>query len=172
MIVEVKQYPDQSAASIGLDKHNKSKIPGTYDIIYPGRGKDGRFLTGIDEHAASINAIENQELREKRREEARKLKAELEGLINSKGLSLDATSKFWESYGIKLGDEFAMNLSNPADKLKYHVLLANGYVAPELGVVESPEYINAKYYISRKEEEAKGRMVTRKTKDQDRKSVV
>lgn len=65
-----------------------------------------------------------------------------------------------------------MNLSNPTDKLKYHVLLANGYVAPELGVVESPEYINAKYYISRKEEEAKGRMVTRKTKDQARATLL
>lgn len=170
MIVELKQYADQSAASVGLDKYNRSKLPGTFEVVYPVRGRDGRFVTGIDEDAASINSIADSELRRLKKEETLKLRKELEALSN---IDLRATNEaFWSNFGVSLVDNFALDLSLAKDKIKYHVLIANGYAAPELGVINSPEYINTKYYVSRKEEEASSRMVSTKTKDQARSELL
>lgn len=164
MIVEIKQHADQSASSIGLDKHNRSKLPGTFEQVYPARGFDGRFITGVDEDSITINTIQDPEVKAERKAEVRKLREELETLLN-----VDLSNKneeFWKKFKIVLRDNFTLNFSNPLDKLKYYVLIANGYAAPELGAVNNPDYINTKYYVSRKEEETKTRMVSRKTKDQ------
>ena len=166
MIVEIKQHADQSAAAIGLDKHNRSKLPGTFEQVYPAKGFDGRWITGIDEKALTVNSIQDPELKEQRKQEILAIRMELESLIN---VDLSATNdKFWEGFKITLRDNFTLNFSNPQDKLKYYVLISNGYAAPELGVVNSPDYANTKYYVSRKDEETTERVVSRKTKDEAR----
>lgn len=163
MIVEIKQHPDLSASSNGLDKYNRSKLPGTFEVLYPSKGLDGRYLTGIDEDAVSINSIQNPELKQLKKEEVRKVFDELTSLLN---VDLKATNKeFWSIYNIGIRDNLSLDLSNPKHKLQYYVLIANGYAVPELGLVNSPEYWNTKFYISRKEEEAKGRTISRKEKD-------
>lgn len=166
MIVELKQYPNDSSFAVGLEKYNRSKLPGTFEIVYPAKASDGRYITGIDEDALSINSIENYDLRELRKAEVKKLREELERSTNR---DLSATNyEYWSHFGISLNDNFSLNLGNPQEKLKYYVLIANGYAAPEIGVINSPEYYNTKYYVSRKEEEATTRVITKKTKDEAR----
>lgn len=163
MIVEIKQHPDLTASSIGLDKYNKSKLPGTFEILYVAKGSDGRYLTGIDPDSLSINSISDNELKESKKEELSKIFDEMTKLLN---VDLSATNNdYWSKFQISLRDNLSLDLSNPKQRLQYYVLVASGYAAPELGLVGSPEYLNTKYYVSRKEEEAKGRTVTLKEKD-------
>ena len=166
MIVEVKQLPDQSATSIGLDKHNRSKLPGTFDMMQPAKGQDGRWITGIDEESGYINAIQDKEEKARLKKQTLELRLKLEEITN---VNLKATNdEFWSKYVVILKDNFSLNLDIPFDKLKYYVLISNGYAAPEYGVTGSPEYINTKYYISRKEEEVADKMTTKKAKDKAR----
>ena len=90
-LIEVKQTPDQSAQSIGLDKYGRSKFPTVFEIMQPGRTPDGRWVTGLDENALSINRINDPLLRQQRKEEILEMRLELERLTN---LDLSATSKF------------------------------------------------------------------------------
>lgn len=166
MIVEVKQHADQSSASVGLDKYDRSKIPGTFEILQPAKGYDGRWLTGIDENSLAINSMRDQATKEKIKEEILAIRKDLESLLN---IDLNATNDvFWSKYRVVLKDNFSLNFSNAQDKLKYYVLIANQYAAPELDSVGNPEYINTKYYISRKEEEVRERVITAKGKDEAR----
>lgn len=166
MIVELKQNPDQSASAIGLDKHNRSKFPGTFEMLQPAKGIDGRWITGVDENSMSVNSITDPDVRAERKAEVKELRESIQQLLN---IDISATNnEFWQSYKIILKDTVTLNLGNPEDKLRYYVLIANGYAAPELGAVNHPDYVNTKYYVSRKEEESKGRMVTRKAKDEAR----
>lgn len=166
MIVEIKQHADQSAYAIGLEKYNRSKLPSTFEQLYPAKGEDGRWITGVDEDSITINSITDPLIKAERKEEILKLRKELEELIN-----VDLSNKnneYWSNFKIILRDNVTLNFTKPLDKLKYYVLIANGYAAPEIGAVNNPDYMNTKYYVSRKDEETKGRMVTKKTKDQAR----
>lgn len=165
MIVEIKQNSDSSAKAIGLDKYNRSKFPGTFDSFTVGKGSDGRWLTGIDEESLTINSILDSEEREKRKAEVRKIREDLERLTN---VDLSATNDaYWSKYIITItGAKFKLNLANPQDKIKYYVLIANRYAAPEIAVTNNPEYMHTKYYVSRKDEETSVRVVTRKQKDE------
>lgn len=167
MTVEIKQFPDHTASAIGLEKHNRSKLPGTFDLLFPSRGVDNRWLTGIDEDALSINSIQDPETKQRIKEDVRKRREDLEKLTN---LDLSATNHdYWKTYKILLNQTTeTLNFSNPFDKLKYYVLIANNFAAPDMASMNSPQYMYTKYYISRKEEESKTRVVSRKTKDEAR----
>src|ERR1700749_444361 len=149
-LVEVKQTPDQSASSIGLDKYQKSKFPGTFEIVQPGKTPDGRWVTGLDENSVRINRITDPVLRAERTEEVLHMREELERLT---GLDLSATSKYWETYFIKITDKLALNFDNPHDRVKYYILLANDYAAPELEARNNPDFVNTKFYVHRTETE-------------------
>ena len=166
MIVEVKQYADDNAVSIGLDKYNRSKLPGTFEILQPAKGYDGRWLTGIDEDALEINSIRDTDTREKLKAETLKTRLDLQSLL---GVDLSATNnEYWSKYKVKLADTVSLDLTNPRKKIDYYVLIANRYAAPEFGVLSNPEYQRSKYYVSRKEEETRERVITAKVKDEAR----
>lgn len=162
-IVEVKQSPDKSAQMLGLDKHGRSKFPGTFEILQAGRTPDGRWVTGIDEEALSINKIKDNELREQKKEE---VKAIREGLEKVTGLDLKATSQFWATYYVKLSDKKALNFDNPLEKIQYYLLLANKFSAPEQEATVDPDYMHTKYYMHRNETEAVQKAV--KSRDRDK----
>lgn len=161
-LVEVKQTPDQSAQSIGLDKYNRSKFPKTFEIIQPGKTPDGRWVTGLDEGSIRINRIADPLLRAERAEEVRNTREELERLT---GLDLSATSKYWETYFIKIVDKLALNFDNPHDRVKYYVLLANDYAAPELEARNNPDFVNTKFYVHRTETEEGQKAVKGRERD-------
>lgn len=161
-LVEVKQTPDQSAQSIGLDKYNRSKFPATFEIVQPGKTPDGRWVTGLDEGSVMLQRIADPVLRAERVEEVRGMREELERLT---GIDLSANSKYWETYFIKIIDKLALNFDNPHDRVKYYVLLANDYAAPELEARNNPDYINTKFYVHRTETEEGQKAVKGKERD-------
>lgn len=161
-LVEIKQTPDLSAQMLGLDKYGKSKFPGTFEVLQPGKTPDGRWVTGLDEHAINIKRINDPVLRESTAEEVRELREELERLT---GLDLKANSDYWNTYFIKIVDKLPLNFDNPNDRIKYYVLLANGYSAPELEAKDSPDYINTKFYMHRAETEDSQKSVKSRERD-------
>lgn len=161
-LVEIKQSADQSATTLGLDKYNRSKFPGTFEVVQPGRTPDNRWVTGIDENAVSVKSINDPVLRETRKEEIRVIREELERLT---GLDLKGTSEYWNTYYIKIGEKLALNFDNPADVIKYYILLSNNYAAPELEAKNNPDFINTKFYMHRAENEEGQKAVKSRERD-------
>lgn len=162
VLVEVKQTPDLSAQMLGLDKHNRSKFPGTFETIQATKGPDGRWITGLDEDAVSIRSISDVELREKRREEVKALREDLQNLT---GLDLSAKSIFWNTFFINIVEKLALNFDNPMDVIKYHVLIANKHAAPELEAKNDPDFMHTKFYMHRSENEEGQKAVKTREKD-------
>jgi hypothetical protein len=160
--VEIKQSADLSAQTLGLDKYNRSKFPGTFEVMQPGRTPDGRWVTGIDENAVTITSISDPVLRAQRAEEVKEIREELQRLT---GLDLAGTSEYWNTYYIKIVDKLALNFDNPADRIKYYILLSNNYAAPELDAKANPEFINSKYYMHRSENEEGVKAVKSRERD-------
>jgi hypothetical protein len=161
-LVEVKQTPDQSAQSIGLDKYNRSKFPLTFEIMQPGRTSDGRWVTGLDENALSVKRIVDPVLRAERMEEIKSIREELENITN---LDLSANSKYWDTYYIKVVDKLGLNFDLPQDRIKYYVLIANDYAAPELEARNNPDLINTKFYVHRTDTEEGAKAIKAKERD-------
>jgi hypothetical protein len=161
-LVEIKQSPDLSAQMLGLDKYNRSKFPGTFEVLQPGRTPDGRWVTGMDEEATSVRSINDPVARAERAEEIRDIRLELERLT---GLDLSASSRYWETYFLKIVDKLALNFDNPHDRVKYYILLANNYAAPELEAKINPEFMHTKYYMHRAENEEGQKAVKSRERD-------
>lgn len=161
-LVEIKQAPDLGAQMLGLDKYDKSKFPGTFEILQAGKGLDGRWITGLDDETVSIKSIKDSELREKIQAEKKELRLELETLT---GLNLHAKSDFWETFYIRIVDKLALNFDIPLDRVKYYVLLANRFSAPELEAKGDPDYISTKFYMHRSEEEDSQKSVKSRERD-------
>lgn len=161
-LVEIKQVPDLGAQMLGLDKYDKSKFPGTFEIMQCGRGADGRWVTGLDENAISIKRIKDPELRAKRSEEVKEIREELERLT---GQDLAADSDFWLTFYIKIVDKLALNFDIPMDRVRYYVLLANNFSAPELEAKIDPDYINTKFYMHRSDSEDSQKAVKSRERD-------
>lgn len=160
--VEIKQSADLGAQMLGLDKYDKSKFPGTFEIMQAGRGADNRWITGIDEEAVSIRSIKDPVLREEKIQEVKELREELQRLT---GYDLTANSTFWLTFYIKIVDKLALNFDIPLDRVKYYVLLANNFSAPELEAKASPEFINAKFYMHRSDDEDNNKVVKSRERD-------
>lgn len=160
--IEVKQAPDSSAEAVGLNKYNKSKFPGVFEMLQPARTPDGRWITGLDEDAVSIKSIKDPVLREERREEVREMRLELERLT---GFDLSGTSSYWGTYYLKIGEKKALNFDNPIDRIAYYILLSNRYAAPELEAKGNPDYAQAKFYIHRDETEDSSKVLKSRERD-------
>jgi hypothetical protein len=169
MLIEIKQTPDQTAASIGLDKPgngNRSKLPGCFEYIQPAKSTDGRWITGIDEKSTFIRSIQDPELRKIKEAEVKAIREELELLT---GWNLSATNdEFWGSYYIKITDrdhdKLVLQFDNPKDKIKYYALIANG-IAPDMGATSSPDFAFSKFYVSREQEEVGDKVIKSRLKD-------
>jgi hypothetical protein len=131
-------------------------------VLQPGKTADGRWVTGMDEDAISVKSITDPELREKRKEEIKEVREELERLT---GQNLSATSDYWNTYYIRIVDKLALNFDNPNDRVKYYILLANNYAAPELEAKSNPEFLNSKFYMHRAENEEGQKAVKSRERD-------
>jgi hypothetical protein len=166
--VTIKQIPDEFAYLTGLDKHNRSKMPGTYEVFQAQLGPDGRYITGFDEKALAVRQIVNKEKREAKEKELQELRESLERLTGVEDLS--GTSPFWATYQIKLVSdrELVLNGENPADVIKYCVLLSNRFVSPDKESAAYPEYQQTKYYCYTTEKVEQETVSAQKAKDRAR----
>lgn len=154
-IIKFKENANSSRTNLGLEKEGRSKFPGCSDMIQPAQGIDGRWKTGLDDLSHSVLSIRNSEERVALQEKLRKERADLEALT---GLDLDAKSEFWHTYFVEVSGTRVLDLTNPLDKIKYHVLLASDAVAPSLKHTTDVDYLYAKYYVAREFEDVQDKM--------------
>lgn len=142
--VTIKQIPDDLAALTGLNKYGRSKMPGTMDNFQVASFA-GRAITGIDEDGWDVNRIEDSIEKEKAKKQKKELRETLQKAI---GEDLSAISPFWDTFTVKISADSDLVLlnANPYDVIKYHVLIANGYVAPDKASASLPQFRSAKYY--------------------------
>lgn len=157
--IKFKENASPGKFNLGLESQGRSKFPGCVDIIQPGIGIDGRWKTGLDEYSQSISSITDSEKREK---EFARIKAERESLEALTNNDLSGKSNFWASFFVEINPNVPLNLINPIDRIKYHVILANDSVAPGLKEAQMSEYAHAKYYIAREFEEVGDRLSRKK----------
>lgn len=149
-LVSIKENSNPMKFNLGLEQDGRSKFPNCYDIIQPAIGKDGRWITGLDEHARKVLAIRDPQ---QKAETIEKIKAERESLEELTGLDLSGKSKFWEEFFVEINTKKPLDLTVPMDRIKYHIILASYDVAPNLKETTNADYFNAKYYVARKHED-------------------
>lgn len=166
--VTIKQIPDDgNGTAYGLSKYNRSRFPGCLDRYEPSLLPDGRYVTGLDEDGYDVFMIKDDSLREEKITDIKNTKASLEKLLRK---DLSATSDFWETFyvGISTDQDLILSRFNPADILKYHVLVANGFAAPSQEYIGHPLYKDARYYCHVEEVEAQEKVSNQKLRDKAR----
>ena len=148
--VVIKQIPDESAISFGLDKYGRSKMPRTYEGLSVAESAPGSgyFITGLDDKGLELNAIRDPDEREKVAEERKAVRSQLEKYLGEG--KLDPRSDFWKrEFQIRISSDDKTMLSNrnPMDVVTYHAAIANGYIAPDERSAALPQYRNCKYYF-------------------------
>lgn len=154
--VIIKQIPDDYAEFTGLAKKNRSRMPGTRDIFHAAKGKDGRFITGIDEDAYDLP-----------KDLVPKVKAKREFLEKKIGEDLTGRSEFWETFGVVLESDNVrvLDRENPKDEIAYYLLISNGHVAPNKEAAFTSAYKESQYYAYTEESEATEETSLRKKRD-------
>ena len=153
----------------GLNSYGVSKYPGTFTGYAPGYNVVTRkYTTGLDAEAKEILAIQDPKRREAKQKEIRQLKEKLESYYGKPGL-LDADSTFWDSFIIPVvtsndlktyleldGKTFDLNpTDNPVHMLALIVLDANNFLPKNKEEAGSPDFLDAKFYLTTQEEEDK-----------------
>lgn len=160
-LITIKENSNPVKFNLGLELEGRSKFPNCYDIIQPAIGRDGRWITGLDELARSISLIKDQTEREAKRAEVRAERLSLEELT---GYDLGAKSSYWDDFFIEINPKKPLDLSIPVDRIKYRVLIANKEVAPSLKDTSHSDYFNSKFYVSKKHEDVSDKVSKKKRK--------
>lgn len=162
--VIIKQIPDSNPTAINLEKYNRSRFPNCTDVYCPSLLPDGRYVTGLDPEGLDILTIRDEDERNRKAAEAEALLKDLSAKLRK---DLSSTSSFWENFQIKINTNQDLILSkiNPLDIIKYHVLIANGYVAPSKESAGETRYLGASYYCHIDEVEATKTVSNRKLID-------
>ena len=162
--VIIKQIPDSNPTAINLEKYNRSRFPNCSDVYCPALLPDGRYVTGLDPEGLDILTITDETERDAKIAEAELLVADLSKKLRK---DLSPTSTFWDNFQVKINTNSDLVLSriNPLDVIKYHVLIANGYVAPSKEQAGDTRYLAASYYCHNDEVEASKNVSNRKLID-------
>lgn len=168
--IEIRQKADRYSELIGLNKYNRSRLPGCVEKLQVAE-YNGRYITGIDENGYEVNKITDSESRKKTKEEVKNLREYLEGLVNE---DLSGTSKFWEDFAIVIPSDnsLTLNRNNPYDIIKYYALVANRYVAPSKRDASKPEFLNTKYYAFFEDVEKAEEVSVRKLRDKAKSKLI
>lgn len=155
--VTIRQIPSEFSEAIGLDKYNRSRLPGTKEDLYAAENSDGRFITGIDEDSFLIKSNED-----KLKVKDERLK--LEGLT---GKDLSGKSDFWRTFYVRIWSDkdLVLDLTIPIQKVAYYLLVSNLYIAPCKDDISLAKYKDANYYAFTQESEIKEVTGNRKTRD-------
>lgn len=162
--VIIKQIPDSNPTAINLEKYNRSRFPNCSDVYCPALLPDGRYVTGLDPEGLDILTISDPDERDAKIAEAEALVSDLSKKLRK---DLSPTSSFWDNFQIKINtnNDLVLSKINPLDVIKYHVLVANGYVAPSKEQAGDTRYLNASYYCHIDEVEATKNVSNRKLID-------
>lgn len=156
-VVTIRQIPNEFAENIGLDKYNRSRLPGTKERVQAAQNVDGRFITGIDEESYLVTS----------REEKEKVKETRLRLEKATGKDLSGVSDFWKLFYVTIpsDEDLVLNFSNAMHEISYNLLISNKYIAPDKEAISNPVYKDANYYAFKQEEEIKEEVSHRKLRD-------
>jgi hypothetical protein len=167
--VKIQQIPDDSAAMVGLDKKGRSKMPGSMEILQVAEIEhdSGIYLTGLDENGMDLRFISDPVQRKEIADERKALREQLEEYTKK---DLKSNSDFWKTFRIEINPygTQSLNRQNPYDVIKYHALIANGYVAPNRQLASLPRYKFAKYFFLMEDIVADEEVSTIKRRDKAR----
>jgi hypothetical protein len=152
----IRQIPNEFAENIGLDKYNKSRLPGTKERLQAALNTDGRFITGIDEESFLVPKEDKEKIKE--------IRLRLE---KTTGNDLSGTSSFWTLFYVTISsdEDLVLNFNNAMHEISYNLLIANKYIAPDKDAISNPIYKDANYYAFKQEEEIKEEVSNRKLRD-------
>lgn len=167
--VVIKQIPESNPTAINMDKYGRSRFPDCFDSFEPYQFPDGRYLTGLDPNGVDVLTIQDLDIRKQKQEEIQAIVTELTAIMGGK-VDLSSTSSFWESPQVKVkidsNNSLVLNKANPMDVVKYHYLVACGYVAPSKEAIGNPKFLNSNYYCHIDEVEMTKNISSRKLIDQ------
>lgn len=158
--IVVRENPRASTLGLGTEENGfRSKLPNTYEKIQPRLGKDGRWLTGLDEEAMHINAIKDSEERLAEKKRIKELRESLEALT---GYDLSGRSKFWDDFFVTVKTDRPYDMSNPLEVIALNTLIASESVAPSLKETYNVKYNDARFYVSREHEDVSEKISKKK----------
>jgi len=141
--IVIKQIANPDNPTVGI------KYVGAKEYATVKKGRDGKNVTGVDEHALEIVSLPEPEAK-KKTAEIKKIRENLEKIL---GQDLSPDSAFWNDFAIVLEDEITLDPLNPRDQLIERVLIANRYVAPcEEDIENDDRFQNCMFYMHRDEE--------------------
>lgn len=139
-----------------LREKGMSRMPGTVRMLFPYRDLNGRYRTGLDEHAPRIMKIDDER---ERKEEQRRIREMRESLQKRTGLDLSPNSDYYnyttkkpsgaKVEPVKLADgENIFNLDDPWQAITYAWLSVHPTIASSFQAWERGEYPpDTQYYI-------------------------
>jgi len=137
-----KQYTRSDYFEASLASHGLTRVPGTGYGLCPSMDVSGKYLTGLDENARSLNILKQLDETEYKKE-VKRIQIERKELEDLTGLDLSPKSDYYKSIsstgGVKITDEgIVLNLNKPEDRitllwLKNHVKVAPSYEQWMLG---------------------------------------
>lgn len=157
-----KEYSNYNFFEGSLAQQGYTRLPGTTLAVCPTMDISGKYLTGLDEFARSLEALRKIDKEEYDKEVTRiiALRTHLEEVT---GYSLAPRSEYYkkvsENRGVQLGDEeVVLNLDKPEDMITFLWLKNNQYVAPsfEAWTLGGPDITpDMEFYIKDEGEEVK-----------------
>lgn len=153
-----------------LRERGFSRMPGTVRIFFPYKELNGRYRTGLDEHATAITRI--ADLRDRELEQ-RRIKEAREKLEKATGVDLSPTSDYYnyaskrephvEAVKLQDGDNI-FNLDDPWQSITYHWLKADPRIASSLQAYEKGLYpSDTQFYINDEDVESEIEYKKKKT---------
>jgi hypothetical protein len=157
-----KEYTNNNFFEGSLAQQGYTRLPGTTVAVCPTMDISGKYLTGLDENARSLEALRKLDKEEYEKEVTRikLLKTHLEEVT---GYDLGPRSVYYkkvsENRGVQLGDdEVVLNLDKPEDMITFLWIKNNQYVAPsfEAWTLGGPDITpDMEFYIKDEGEEVK-----------------
>lgn len=139
----IKQIANPNNPDVGI------KYVGAKEYVTVKVGRDGKNITGIDEHALEILSLPGDEAK-KKSSEIKKIRENLEKVL---GHDLTPDSAYWSDFILILEDELTLDPMNPKDQLIERVLIANRYVAPSEDDIKNDERFHGSMFYMYREEE-------------------
>jgi hypothetical protein len=127
------------------------KYVGAREYISPGRGDDGKTITGLDELSVDVMRIEDPVEKKKVQAAIKKEREDLEKLL---GRDLGVNSEYWNDFFVVLDEELELDPENPMHRLLKTYLIANKKVAPSEDAIYTDEsFNNCVFYFYHEDEE-------------------
>jgi hypothetical protein len=157
--ISIEPYFEAEIPNMGLEKYGMVTFPDTEIREYISSDSTGRFITGIDPNAMALRWVEDEDEKQAKVEEIKKIKDRLE-LTFGEGVLDARNEKFWANFELTIkNNRKDLDLRQAKDELVYHAIRAGGFteVAPDYETAKTSNKL-FKFYLKKEEEEAEAKV--------------